>query len=372
VLARLGRRFFGFDGRISRAAFWSGFVALMVACLASVAAAERLWGNTSALLMSPPLLWAATALSVKRLHDVGRSAAWLLLALVPLVGPLCLVLVLGLRRGTPGENRYGADPLAIGGDYLTVQSAPGSDAPVIEDVTRLSPVTVSAVFAPTSVGEVQEVIRRQQGPISIGGGRFSMGGQTASPGSLHLDMRRLNRVLEFSPARRTIRVEAGIRWCDIQRFVDPHGLAVKIMQTYANFTVGGSLSVNVHGRYVGQGPIILSVRAVKVVLMNGEAVEATNTRHADLFYGAVGGYGGLGVIVEAELDLAENTRGARVAQARHPRLPGPLPGRSTGRTRGRVPQRRPVRPALLEGAGGDVARNAEAGDDRLPAAASPA
>ena len=53
-----------------------------------------------------------------------------------------------------------------------------------------------------------------------------------------------------------------MRWCDIQRFVDPHDLSVAIMQTYANFTVGGSLSVNVHGRYVGQGPLILSVRAI--------------------------------------------------------------------------------------------------------------
>ncbi len=84
-----------------------------------------------------------------------------------------------------------------------------------------------------------------------------MGGQTASPGSLHLDLREMNQVLNFDPQARTIRVQAGIRWCDIQRFVDPHGLAVKIMQTYANFTVGGSLSVNAHGRYIGLGPVVL-------------------------------------------------------------------------------------------------------------------
>ena len=61
-------------------------------------------------------------------------------------------------------------------------------------------------------------------------------------------------------------VQAGARWCDIQRFIDPHGLSVKIMQTYANFTVGGALSVNCHGRYVGLGPLVLSVRAIRVVL----------------------------------------------------------------------------------------------------------
>jgi FAD/FMN-containing dehydrogenase len=140
-----------------------------------------------------------------------------------------------------------------------------------------------------------------------------MGGQTASPGSLHLDMRKFNQVVEFSPLRRTIRVQSGIRWCDIQRFIDPHNLSVKIMQTYANFTVGGALSVNAHGRYVGLGPLIMSVRSIAVVLANGDLVEASPACNAELFYGAVGGYGGLGVIVEAELDLVENTRVERIS-----------------------------------------------------------
>jgi len=160
---------------------------------------------------------------------------------------------------------------------------------------------------------VQEALRRTTGPVSIGGGHFSMGGQTASPGSLHLDLRKLNQVVWFRPVDRTIRVRAGIRWCDIQHFVDPHGLAVKIMQTYANFTVGGALSVNCHGRYMGLGPLILSVRAIALVLPSGELVEASPSQNAELFYGAVGGYGGIGVIVEVELDLVPNTRVERLS-----------------------------------------------------------
>ncbi|HEV2663369.1 MAG TPA: FAD-dependent oxidoreductase, partial [Blastocatellia bacterium] len=109
---------------------------------------------------------------------------------------------------------------------------------IVNDITGLNPIPVWAVATPTSIEEIQDAIRRTTGPISIGGGRFSMGGQTASPGSLHLDMRKFNKVVEFSPLRRTIRVQSGIRWCDIQRFIDPHNLSVKIMQTYANFTVG--------------------------------------------------------------------------------------------------------------------------------------
>src|SRR5215471_6702827 len=184
---------------------------------------------------------------------------------------------------------------------------------IVNDVTRLNPVPVRAIATPESVEEVVGIVRNTTGPLSVGGGHFSMGGQTASPGSLHLDMRRFNRVVSFSPLCRTIRVQTGIRWCDIQRFIDPHNLAVSIMQTYANFTVGGSLSVNVHGRYVGLGPLILSVRAIRLVLMSGQVVEASRDENRDVFFGAIGGYGGLGVIVEAELDLADNKRVERVA-----------------------------------------------------------
>ena len=172
---------------------------------------------------------------------------------------------------------------------------------------------VWAIATPTTVEEVQDAFRRTQVTVSVGGGHFSMGGQTASPGSLHLDMRKMNKVLWLSPAEKTIRVQAGIRWCDIQKLVDPLGLAVKIMQTYANFTVGGSLSVNVHGRYVGLGPLVLSVRKIALVLPSGALVEASPTENARLFYAAIGGYGAIGVIVEAELELADNARVERVS-----------------------------------------------------------
>lgn len=179
---------------------------------------------------------------------------------------------------------------------------------VVNDVTQLNPIQVWAVATPTSVSEVQEALRRAKGPVSIGGGHFSMGGQTASPDSLHLDMRRMNRLLSFSAVDRSVRVEAGVRWCDIQTFIDPHHLSVSIMQTYANFTVGGSLSVNVHGRYVGLGPLILSVKEIRVVLADGSVVTASATTNSEIFFGAIGGYGALGVIVEAELALTANER----------------------------------------------------------------
>lgn len=186
---------------------------------------------------------------------------------------------------------------------------------VVNDVSGLNPVVVARVVAPRSEQDVVDALRSYSGAVSIGGGRYSMGGQTAADGALQLDMRSLDKVLEFSPERREIRVQSGITWRAILEYIDPYDLSPQIMQSYANFTVGGSLSVNVHGRYVGEGPIVGSVKAIRVVLADGRVVDASPTDNAELFYGVVGGYGGLGVIVEATLGLVENTRIARESQA---------------------------------------------------------
>jgi FAD/FMN-containing dehydrogenase len=179
---------------------------------------------------------------------------------------------------------------------------------IVDDVSQLNPIRVSEILAPTTTGEIAEAVRRYAGPISIGGARHSMGGQIATAGALFIDMRAFNRILELSPSAKTIRVQAGASWRQVQEAIDPAGLSVEVMQSYANFTVGGSLSVNVHGRYVGLGPIIRSVKSMTVVLADGSLVEASPTQHPEIFDGVIGGYGGLGVITEASLALTDNVR----------------------------------------------------------------
>ena len=191
---------------------------------------------------------------------------------------------------------------------------PASGANVVNDVTRLNPHIVASVHRPTSTEHIAELVAGSTGPVSIGGGRYSQGGQIALDGSLHLDMRGFNQVVALDTPAKTIAVQSGITWRDIQQVIDPHDLSVKIMQSYANFTVGGSLSVNVHGRYVGLGPIVSSVKSMKLVLADGRIVEASPQHNADIFKAAIGGYGGVGVIAEVTLALADNRKVKRVSQ----------------------------------------------------------
>lgn len=179
---------------------------------------------------------------------------------------------------------------------------------LINDVTQLNPIRVTRIITPRSVDEVVGAVKNSRGPLSIGGGRFSMGGQIGYEDSLHLDMRQINQIVKLDVKAKEITVQSGITWHKIQEAIDPHDLSIRIMQTYSNFTVGGSLSVNVHGRYMGEGPLLRSVKSIRLVLANGELINASPTENSDLFYGAIGGYGGLGVIVETTLSLADNRR----------------------------------------------------------------
>jgi FAD/FMN-containing dehydrogenase len=198
-----------------------------------------------------------------------------------------------------------------------ITHAPGefATAPeLVNDVSQLNPIAVEKAITPTTRDEIVAAVTEHNGPISIGGARHSMGGQIASEHSLHIDMRRFNRILAFSPEQKEITVQAGTRWRAVQERIDPANLSVQIMQSYSNFTVGGSVSVNAHGRYVGRGPIIQSVKSLQIVLADGSLVEASPEHNPEIFYGVIGGYGGLGVITEATLALTDNVKLKRHAE----------------------------------------------------------
>ena len=186
--------------------------------------------------------------------------------------------------------------------------------PLVANVTALYPVEVARIEVPRSAREVSTLVRAWPGKVAVGGGRYSMGGQVAIASGLHLDLRQMNQLVWLRKAQRLVRVQAGMRWRDLQDHLDPLDLAVKTMQSYSNFTVGGSVSVNCHGRYVGHGPVGHTVRSLQLVLADGAVVEAGPQLHPELFRAAIGGYGAVGIITEVELELADNVRIERIVR----------------------------------------------------------
>jgi uncharacterized membrane protein YhaH (DUF805 family) len=107
--------FFGFSGRINRAKYWLGVLAFYLSIFAALCVPGGLVGSGSILVLLLPACWIHLAVAAKRLHDLDKSAWWLL-AWLSLPGGQ---IILGILEGTTGANRYGADSL----ESLSVQQS---------------------------------------------------------------------------------------------------------------------------------------------------------------------------------------------------------------------------------------------------------
>jgi len=110
------RRYVDFSGRAGRSEYWwfalaNAIVLIALTILGRVGESMGLGG----ILMVPYFLYLLAVLlpslgvSVRRLHDTGRSGWWFLLAFVPVIGGLVL-LVFFILDSTPGDNQYGPHP----------------------------------------------------------------------------------------------------------------------------------------------------------------------------------------------------------------------------------------------------------------------
>jgi decaprenylphospho-beta-D-ribofuranose 2-oxidase len=191
---------------------------------------------------------------------------------------------------------------------------------LINDFSRLNPTSVAEVvgykqprwpwsaFAPTEADFCNVVAAAALAgqTVSIAGKRHSQGGHTFFENSVVLDITDFNQILEFDAAAKTIRVQSGTTWDQIQRFAQPHGLSVCVKQAYPFFTVGGSLSVNVHESDLRFGQFIDTVLSFRILLADGRVLDVSLTENADLFGLVIGGYGLFGLVLEIELQLTDD------------------------------------------------------------------
>jgi uncharacterized membrane protein YhaH (DUF805 family) len=114
------RKYASFSGRARRAEYWwfslflalgSFVLAILDSIVFGVATVADYGIGPLGGLFSLGLIIPSIAVSFRRLHDLDRSAWWLLLGLIPLIGALVL-LFWYVQRGTVGDNRFGPDPLA--------------------------------------------------------------------------------------------------------------------------------------------------------------------------------------------------------------------------------------------------------------------
>jgi len=110
------KKYVDFGGRASRTQFWMFvlvyFVLAVVAAILDYALGTVPDGASTGLIglvLALALFLPSLALTVRRIHDTGRSGWWVLILLVPCIGFIAW-LVFALQASEEGANQWGPNP----------------------------------------------------------------------------------------------------------------------------------------------------------------------------------------------------------------------------------------------------------------------
>ncbi|HWP59615.1 MAG TPA: FAD-binding oxidoreductase [Candidatus Acidoferrales bacterium] len=226
-----------------------------------------------------------------------------------------------LLKAIPGIGV--ASAFGAGGCVWQAQRTPADT--VVNDIhSQLNRTRVRGVVRPNDIESMQKTIaeaRARGQAISIAGGMHAMGGQQFGTGTILLDMRAMNRILNFDPDKGLIEVEAGIQWPELVGYLlerqknQTRQWGIIQKQTGADrLCIGGALSANVHGRGVYLKPIIGDVESFTLVDANANVLRCSRKENYELFRLAIGGYGLFGVIASVTLRLGKRQKLERVVE----------------------------------------------------------
>ncbi len=102
-----------FSGRARRKEYWMFILINAIIAIIIMGIGQQIgtYGFILSLIYSLAILLPSLAVSVRRLHDIGKSGWMILITLIPIIGGIWF-LILTIKEGEKGANQYGEDPKA--------------------------------------------------------------------------------------------------------------------------------------------------------------------------------------------------------------------------------------------------------------------
>lgn len=102
-----------FQGRARRKEYWmfvliNVIISIILSVIESAAGLSTYISGIYSLLILIPSI----AVTVRRLHDTGRSGWWILIGLIPLIGSIILI-IFNCQDSQAKDNKYGPNPKAV-------------------------------------------------------------------------------------------------------------------------------------------------------------------------------------------------------------------------------------------------------------------
>ncbi|MEV8345014.1 D-arabinono-1,4-lactone oxidase [Streptomyces niveus] len=157
------------------------------------------------------------------------------------------------------------------------------------------------VHRPTTLEELRALVAGSSRVRALGSGH-SFNRIADTDGAL-VSLAGLPGTVDVDSAAATVRVAGGVRYAELARRVDTHGLALHTMASLPHISVAGSVATGTHGSGDTSGSLATAVRAVELITADGDSLTLDRERDGERFAGSVVALGALGVVTALTLDL---------------------------------------------------------------------
>lgn len=164
------------------------------------------------------------------------------------------------------------------------------------------PALIARCTGTADVVAAVKVARANGLEVAVRGGGHNVAGNAVNDGGLVIDLSRMKGIA-VDPARRTVRVQPGANWGDVDHETQVHGLVTPGGQVsttgVAGFTLGGGMGF-LRRKWGLAADNLLSV---EIVTASGDVITAREGEHDDLFWAVRGGGGNFGIVTSFEFQL---------------------------------------------------------------------
>lgn len=111
-----------FQGRARRSEYWWFYLFYIIVAVVFqviMTTVSESFGGLLYLVFVLGSFLPMLAVSVRRLHDTGKSGWWVLLGLIPILGAIVLI-IFYVGDSQPGANKYGPNPKGVDGEPAPV------------------------------------------------------------------------------------------------------------------------------------------------------------------------------------------------------------------------------------------------------------
>lgn len=156
----------------------------------------------------------------------------------------------------------------------------------------------SRCFVPRTIEGIQgafEQARREGRSLGLRGGGNSYGDASVNGDGHVLDIRAMNRILDWNPGTGVADLEPGVTIEQLWKHILPDGWWPRVVSGTMFPTVAGAAAMNIHGKNnFAVGTFGDAVLDFDLVAPNGDQLRCSREENPDVFHAAIGGFGMLG------------------------------------------------------------------------------